>query len=119
MALSIYFTVYEIMTRALTRDSKSVSTASALLSGGVSGIFTWLIPYPFDFVKTLIQTDNIENTRYGSMMGYFREELAKGSIRRIYTGIEIMLVRAFVVNATGFACFEAGKRMVYPPSEMI
>ena len=91
---------------------------NALLAGGMAGVFTWGASYPLDFIKTLIQTDNIEKPKHNSMMGYFREELSKGSIRRIFTGIEIMLLRAFVVNGTGFVCFETGKKLVYKTDEI-
>lgn len=84
-----------------------------MLAGGMTGIIAWLISYPFDFVKTLIQTDNLANPRHNSMMGYFREEVGKGSILRIFAGLQIMMYRAFFVNATGFMCFEVGKKMVY------
>ena len=60
---------------------------NAMLAGGISGVLTWAAAYPLDFVKTLIQTDNIEKPRHNSMMEYFREEMQKGSIRRIFTGI--------------------------------
>lgn len=84
-----------------------------MLAGGITGIIAWLVSYPFDFVKTLIQTDSLSNPKHNSMAGYFREEISKGSIMRIFTGLQIMMYRAFVVNATGFMCFEVGKKLVY------
>ena len=87
LCLIIYFSVYEIVNRWLNPDPKKILMINALLAGGISGVVTWAAAYPFDFVKTLIQTDNIEKPRHNSMMAYFKEELSKGSIRRIFTGI--------------------------------
>ena len=71
-----------------------------------------------DYIKTLVQTDSLDNPRHKSMMsGYFKEEIAKGSIKQFFVGFEIMMVRAFVVNATGFLCFEIGKGLVYSKNQ--
>lgn len=90
-----------------------VSLTSALLAGGLSGVCTWTLTYPIDYIKTLVQTDDIVKPKQSSMMGYLREELAKGSVKQLFVGFEIMIVRAFFVNAAGFFCFEVGKRAVY------
>lgn len=75
---------------------------------------TWTGCYPLDYIKTLIQTDDLSNPRHTTTRGYFKEELSKpGSIRRLFLGFEIMIVRAFFVNAAGFLCFEVGKKIVY------
>lgn len=74
---------------------------------------TWAFTYPIDYIKTLAQTDDLVKPRQNSMMGYLREELSKGSVKRLFLGLEIMLVRAFFVNAAGFFCFEVGKKIVY------
>lgn len=59
LCLIIYFSVYEIVNRWLNPDPRNILMINALLAGGISGVLTWAAAYPFDFVKTLIQTDNI------------------------------------------------------------
>lgn len=110
--MAIYFTVYDLLMRKLNQ-SGTVSLTNALLAGGLSGVATWSVAYPIDYIKTLIQTDDLSKPRQTSMAGYLKEELSKGSIKRLFIGFEIMLVRAFFVNAAGFFCFEVGKKMVY------
>lgn len=72
IGLTIYFTVYELLTRWMSPNPKNVTMSNALLAGGTAGVFTWLFTYPLDFVKTLIQTDSIAQPRHNSMMGYLR-----------------------------------------------
>lgn len=72
-ALAIYFTTYEVLMRKFNSESNNVSLTSALLAGGTSGLVTWTITYPIDYIKTLIQTDSFEKPRQTSMMGYLRE----------------------------------------------
>lgn len=116
-ALATYFSVYEVGKKFLIPDPKEVPLWSALLAGGLAGVATWSATYPIDYIKTLIQTDSLDKPRHNSMMGYFREEASKGSIKQFFVGFEIMLVRAFFVNAAGFLCFEIGKKMVYEKGE--
>lgn len=92
--------------RRLNKNKEGpVSLVSALLAGGSAGVVTWFFTYPIDYIKTLVQTDSLENPRQTSMLGYLKEELSKGSVKRLFIGFEIMLVRAFFVNAAGFFCF--------------
>lgn len=102
----------------MLKNPKEVPIWAALLSGGISGVLTWTFSYPMDYIKTLIQTDSLENPRHKTMRGYYKEEIAKGSVKQFFVGFEIMMVRAFVVNATGFLCFEIGKKIVYRKSEV-
>lgn len=46
---------------------------AALLSGGISGLACWIVVYPIDFIKTLIQCDDLALPRHRSMIGYLRE----------------------------------------------
>jgi len=41
----------------LFKKEGEVSLVSSLLAGGFSGLLTWALIYPVDYVKTLIQTD--------------------------------------------------------------
>lgn len=114
VCLSIYFCSYDFMTRLLNPDPSNVSLLKSLLAGGSAGLITWIILYPFDYIKTLIQTDSLVKPRHNSMAGYLREELGKpGSYKRLYIGYESMLARAFFVNSVVFLTFEVTKKMVY------
>lgn len=65
IGLSAYFGVYDQMIQYFKKDNK-VSLAGSLLSGGLSGLACWSAIYPIDYVKTLIQTDSLENPKYKS-----------------------------------------------------
>ena len=57
----------------LNPDPNNIKLLNAMLAGGITGIISWLVSYPFDFVKTLIQTDSLASPKHNSMAGYFRE----------------------------------------------
>jgi hypothetical protein len=37
-----------------------VSLTSALMAGGLAGVATWTIAYPLDYIKTIVQTDDLK-----------------------------------------------------------
>jgi solute carrier family 25 carnitine/acylcarnitine transporter 20/29 len=104
--LAIYFTSYEFLMRMLHSQSGPVCLTSALLSGGLAGVATYFTNYRIDYLKTLIQTDDLVKPRHTSMFGYYRERVT-------YYGFHQQIPRAFFVNAAGFFCFEVGKKLVY------
>lgn len=66
------------------------------LNGGIAGMLSWTYSYPFDTVKTKFQTSKL------SLKQILRETNFKDSLK----GLNIMLMRAFVVNAGIFYIFE-------------
>lgn len=100
--IGVYFGTYDYSMKYWFQ-SKDMRERS-LLSGGLAGVFTWFLMYPVDFVKTLIQSDSIENPKYRNAMECFRTEFKK-SFQNVYRGFSIMLCRAYCVNAAGFLAF--------------
>lgn len=84
IALSIYFgTYYE-----LRKNNINIITA-----GGFSGVINWLFTYPLDIIKT----------RQMTYCCTFKEGFLKGNL---FSGLNICLIRAFLVNAIGFYSYE-------------
>tara|TARA_Y100000741_G_C18227739_1_gene548531 strand:+ start:715 stop:1374 length:660 start_codon:yes stop_codon:yes gene_type:complete len=67
---------------------------SSFLSGGLSGISSWLLTYPLDTIKTRMQSNKTFS---------FKQAIIMGSL---FKGLQICLVRAFLVNSTGFYTYE-------------
>lgn len=58
----LYFLTYESIIRASVRKDQKLSEAPlsvSLVGGAMAGISFWLFAYPFDYVKTLMQTDSL------------------------------------------------------------
>jgi hypothetical protein len=75
----------------IIRNFKSVTGIdSDFLTGGVAGTTSWLLCYPFDTIKTKIQSD----------------VPFKNAIRGpYYNGLSYCLVRGFIANALGYYCY--------------
>lgn len=86
VSTSIYFGTYHYLHDQLNY--------SLLYSGGISGVVSWLITHPIDTVKSRIQSGSVSN---------LKDAL---SIKGLWRGIECTLLRAFLVNSTGFWVYE-------------
>lgn len=63
-------------------------------------------------MKTLMQTDNIENKKYVNLRSVFFSKLKDGGVKTFYRGLGVTLVRAIFVNAGGLFAFEFTMRVL-------
>ncbi len=52
------------MTPAGNVDKKNLPFYVPLLAGGIGGTAYWMFNYPFDYVKTLMQSDKLGDFKY-------------------------------------------------------
>ncbi|KAJ3293135.1 hypothetical protein HDU79_000652 [Rhizoclosmatium sp. JEL0117] len=97
-----YFAAYEVFSHLFTPPGQSldVPTPGILLAGGLAGIVGWLSTYPFDVIKTHIQSD-LSGRRIGMVEAARTIYKAEG-IRPFFTGLGATAVRAFPTNAATF-----------------
>ena len=88
IALSIYFSSYKYFKERY----------NPILSGGLAGCVTWAPSYPFDVIKTRLQS---------GMASSYAEVFKQGHLMR---GFGICMVRAFILNAAGFYAYEWVKK---------
>ncbi len=110
--LGVYFGTYDAL-QNFFKSYKLNPQASSLLSGGFAGVVVWAAMYPADYIKTRIQSDSLTNPEYKSAIDCFQKQVKSKGLPVIFTGFQIMIIRAFVVNAAGFMCFETAKKLVY------
>lgn len=113
----LYFLTYESIIRASVRKDQKLSEAPlsvSLVGGAMAGISFWLFAYPFDYVKTLLQTDSLEkaNAKYTGMVDCFKRQYSAGGISTFYKGMGVAFLRAAFVNAGAFFSFEGALRMM-------
>lgn len=78
--------------------------------GACAGISFFLGGYPFDYMKTLMQTDDLEKKKYKNLRDVFFQRLKEGGAKTFYKGLGVTLIRAIFVNAGAFFSFEASMR---------
>lgn len=106
---ALYFGVYEAVVRSFIRKDQKPTDAPlavSLIGGAAGGISFWILGYPWDLIKTLMQTDSLENPKYKTMRAAFSEQLAKGNpFKTFYNGIGVVFLRAIFAGSGGFFAF--------------
>ena len=72
LANAVYFYSYEYIMRLFAPKGEGSSQApimAAFLAGGLAGSNSWLLTYPVDYVKTIMQSQHLEHLTYRSSMG--------------------------------------------------
>ena len=105
-AFGLYFGTYDLLCRQLVRNGGAVHDLPALwlcVAGGLSGVASWCITYPFDFIKSRIQTDGVHGPpQYMGIIDCCRKSYALGKLRIFFKGFNATLLRAFPVNGVTF-----------------
>ena len=91
LGFSIYFGTYNFLQNY---------NDNPFINGGISGVFSWIYSYPIDVLKTKYTI--YDKTLYSILKNQNKQ--------KILSGMNIMLVRAFFVNAGIFCIFEKIKK---------
>ena len=78
-------------------------------TGSIAGNLMWLAAFPFDLVKTLMQTDKFKTPVYKGTLQTMRTIYKAGGIAGFYKGLLPCMVRGVPVNAAVFGTFETMK----------
>lgn len=107
-AYGVWFLTFEYLMNLDAKrnkiDRKDVSTPKVALYGGLAGEALWLSSYPFDVVKSKMQSDGFgANQRFASMRDCFAKTWAQEGMGGFWKGIGPTLLRAMPVSAGTFA----------------
>eukprot|EP00586_Coscinodiscus_wailesii_P019480 CAMPEP_0172504026 /NCGR_PEP_ID=MMETSP1066-20121228/174681_1 /TAXON_ID=671091 /ORGANISM="Coscinodiscus wailesii, Strain CCMP2513" /LENGTH=399 /DNA_ID=CAMNT_0013280015 /DNA_START=124 /DNA_END=1323 /DNA_ORIENTATION=- len=110
-AFGLYFAIYDSLKEKINSvmdTSESHSWLACALAGGVSGSCTWAIVYPFDVIKTRIQTSSLDSTRVcDRRMWYVGRKIVRDyGWQFMFRGLGVTLFRAFPVNGIIFPVYE-------------
>lgn len=107
-AYGAWFTAFEFM---MNKDAQrnhikrdEISTLKVALYGGLAGEALWIWSYPFDVIKSKMQTDGFGETRkYTNMRDCFAKTYKAEGLGGFWRGIGPTLLRAMPVSAGTFA----------------
>ena len=85
-------------------ERKEISSLKVAGYGGLAGEALWLASYPFDVVKSKMQSDGFgKDMRYKGMRDCFAQTYRTEGMRGFWKGIGPTLLRAMPVSAGTFA----------------
>lgn len=117
-AYGVWFTTFEYLMNADAArnniDRKAVPQYKVAFYGGLAGEALWLASYPFDVVKSKMQTDGLRpaDQRYKTMRDCVAQTFRAEGVRGFWRGLGPTLLRAMPVSAGTFAVVEATMRAI-------
>ncbi|TYZ58172.1 hypothetical protein PybrP1_005724 [[Pythium] brassicae (nom. inval.)] len=91
----------------MTPEKAHVRTYQAIaLAGGYAGFMYWVVVFPVDTVKSVMQADSLTHPRYRGVWDCAQKLYQEGGPARFVRGISPSLLRAFPANAVTFVAFE-------------
>ncbi|KAI1377829.1 mitochondrial carrier [Hypoxylon crocopeplum] len=116
-AYGMWFLTFEYLMNADAARNRvrraDVPAYKVALYGGLAGEALWLASYPFDVVKSKMQTDSFgPDMKYKTMRDCFAQTWRAEGARGFWKGIGPTLLRAMPVSAGTFAVVEATMRAI-------
>eukprot|EP00118_Oscarella_pearsei_P027011 m.310655 g.310655 ORF g.310655 m.310655 type:complete len:298 (+) comp53489_c0_seq1:65-958(+) len=103
---TMYFASYHLLCTRLTpsgENTRDLSTLRLLTTGGLAGMASWTLFYPFDVIKSRIQgQEKGQNKLYNGMRDCFQKSIRNEGWRVLWKGWVPTQVRAFPSNAAVF-----------------
>lgn len=106
-AYGCWFAAFEYMMNSDAKRNnvkrEDISAVKVATYGGLAGEVLWLSSYPFDVVKSKMQTDGFgKDQKYNSMRDCFKKTYAIEGLGGFWKGIGPTLLRAMPVSAGTF-----------------
>jgi hypothetical protein len=95
----------------LRRQRPERIVLNSILAGSVAGITSTSVVYPFDLIRTKMQSTGM-GMKAASPFQVFQHTLNNGGIRALYTGLTVPLAAQAVYKATVFAGNNSAKELV-------
>lgn len=93
-----YFVAYEMMVQ-----EKHPTSFHILMAGGLAGVFSWLVTFPIDVIKTRMQVDGFQQqNQYTNYWDCLKKSYQSEGWRLFTRGLGSTLIRAFPMNAVCF-----------------
>ncbi|UIZ23205.1 hypothetical protein KXD40_003911 [Peronospora effusa] len=111
-SFAVYFWLYEYTKRMMMENGIN-STTSMLTAGGAAGVASWVVSYPFDVIKSAIQTLPVNHKPGEHKIAYQARQLYRlGGWRIFCSGLGTACVRAFPCNAVTFYGYEKSSELL-------
>ncbi|CAH2325297.1 solute carrier family 25 member 45 isoform X4 [Pelobates cultripes] len=102
----LYFLAYEVLCKWMTNDGEVPGTWAMLFAGGCAGTVGWAAANPMDVIKSRMQMDGINGSKYRGILDCFVKSVQEEGAKVLLKGLAINSLRAFPVNAVTFLSYE-------------
>ncbi|KAH3677228.1 hypothetical protein WICMUC_001809 [Wickerhamomyces mucosus] len=114
--MGLYFLTFEwLVKREMINNNierKEISSYKLCLFGALAGYSMWFTSYPIDFVKSRLQTDNLESPKYKGSLDVIKDVWKNQGPKGFFRGFLPTILRAGPANAATFCAFELTMRLI-------
>ncbi|KAI9235088.1 MAG: mitochondrial carrier domain-containing protein [Podila humilis] len=128
LGTGIYFSSYETIKRLMSETIEHIrphpaagpgATATTthlkgpgpmvhFFAGGLCGVFSWLVVFPIDLVKSVIQKEVLAtHPKYIGALDCARDIVRREGVRGLYRGLSVTCYRAMPIHSLNFLVYEA------------
>lgn len=98
-----YFFVYELIRRSSFAERTGASDATtSFVAGGAAGVAGWVLAYPFDVIKSRVQSTGPESPPVRFKDAWLTWIRGANKTK----ALPVVIGRAFIVNGVQFLCYE-------------
>ena len=110
-SLALYFMVYDAISNAMRAraGAQDINYLQLMMAGGITGLISGTVTFPLDSLKSIAHTQNMDSPEFKNYRDLVLTTLKKKGLRSLYSGINVVLVRAMPVNAVTFLFYESCK----------
>lgn len=112
----VYFLTYEALTNAQMKKGirrEDIPTWKVCLFGAFSGALFWATTYPFDVIKSVMQSDRLHTPVHGNnFLQVARAIYVNRGLPAFMKGFAPTMFRSLPVNGATFATFEVAMRLL-------
>jgi solute carrier family 25 carnitine/acylcarnitine transporter 20/29 len=105
LGYGVYFATYDNLSKYYNLEK---SLLKSFLFGGITGLTSWLVIYPADLVKTIMQNEGNVKTVKNIIMDIYKKERIMG----FYKGMHLALMRSIPLHAGVFGGYELSKNIL-------
>ena len=104
LAMGLFFTSFVSIKRLMSHDREGgwLEKTKIMLAGGTAGLISWIVTYPIDFVKTKLQSQDLDHKKYRGMLNCFQRVYKKYGLIVFTRGLTTVCLRSIPVNAVAF-----------------
>ncbi|KAF9908881.1 hypothetical protein EC991_009287 [Linnemannia zychae] len=93
---------------ATTTTLKGPGPMVHFFAGGLCGVFSWLVVFPIDLVKSVIQKEVlVTHPKYSGALDCAKDIVRREGVRGLYRGLSVTCYRAMPIHSLNFLVYEA------------
>jgi solute carrier family 25 carnitine/acylcarnitine transporter 20/29 len=114
--IGVYFMTFEALIQNTIKNfnikRNQIESWKLCIFGGLAGYAMWITIYPFDIIKSKLQTDTLGNWKYKNSISVVKDLWKTQGWRGFFVGFTPTILRAAPANAATFVAFEWTMRLI-------